>query len=551
MPRTTSRGPKERTLYYGDCLEVMQAWGDACVDLVYLDPPFNSNADYSVLFGRKNGTPAQVAAFTDTWKWDAVASERVARIVGAAARPEHRVVSALESLLGPSGMLAYLSYMAERLAEVRRVLKPTGSVLLHCDPTASHYLKLIMDALFGAKQFRNEIVWKRTHSKKGSRKLGAVHDIVLFYGAGEMTKFNHVYSEHDENYIRKYYRLEDEHGRYQPVALTGPGIRHGISGKAWRGINPTKQRRNWGVPDAFPAHSPKPEGWDGWNSHQKLDHLDAVGLIHWPDKTGGMPRFKRYLSTSKGAVLTDVITDVPPLSAQAKERLGYPTQKPVALLERLVAMASNPGDLVLDPFCGCGTTVMAAQKLGRRWAGIDISSFACHLVRDERLKPLGVDAHIEGVPADVESAQTLCDASPRAFETWALQGIPGIAPNQRAGGDRGIDGRGLTHDRKLVLAQVAGGRSFSMSKLRDFIHVVEREKAAIGVYVTLRRNVSAGGRAEAARLGRTKVGGETYPRIMFWSVEERFERGGREGPKLPPMRDPYTGETKRQRELAL
>ena len=217
---------------------------------------------------------------------------------------------------------------------------------------------------------------------------------------------------------------------------------------------------------------------------------------------------------------------------------------------RLVAMASNPGDLVLDPFCGCGTTVVAAQKLGRRWAGIDISSFACHLVRDERLKPLGVDAHIEGVPADVESAQELCDASPRAFETWALQGIPGIAPNQRAGGDRGIDGRGLTHDRKLVLAQVAGGR-FSMSKLRDFMHVVEREKAAIGVYVTLRRNVSAGGRAEAARLGRTKVGGESYPRVMFWSVEDRFERGGREGPNLPPMRDPYTGETKRQQELAL
>ena len=301
----------------------------------------------------------------------------------------------------------------------------------------------------------------------------------------------------------------------------------------------------------FPGARAEAGAWDEWDAHQKLDHLDAVGLIQWPEMTGGMPRFKRYLSTSKGAMLTDVITDVPPLSAQAKERLGYPTQKPVALLERLVAMASDPGDLVLDPFCGCGTTVVAAQTLGRRWAGIDISSFAWHLVRDERLKPLGVEAHIEGVPSDVTSAQTLCDASPRAFETWALQGISGIAPNQRAGGDRGIDGRGLTHDRKLVLAQVAGGRAFSMSKLRDFIHVVEREKAAIGVYVTLRKNVSAGGRAEAARLGRTKVGGETYPRVMFWSVEERFERNGRGGPNLPPMRDPYTGETKRQRKLAL
>ena len=173
------------------------------------------------------------------------------------------------------------------------------------------------------------------------------------------------------------------------------------------------------------------------------------------------------------------------------------------------------------------------------------------MVRDERLKPLGVDAHIEGVPADVESAQTLCDASPRAFETWALQGIPGIAPNQRAGGDRGIDGRGLTHDRKLVLAQVAGGRQFSMSKLRDFIHVVEREKAAIGLYVTLRRNVSTGGRAEAARLGRSQVGAESYPRMIFWSTEERFERAGREGPNPPAMRHPYTGEAKLQRGLTL
>lgn len=172
----------------------------------------------------------------------------------------------------------------------------------------------------------------------------------------------------------------------------------------------------------------------------------------------------------------------------------------------------------MDPFCGCGTTVVAAQRLGRRWAGIGISSFTCHLVPDERLKPLGVEAHIEGVPADVESTQTLCDASPRAFETWALQGIPGIAPNERTGGDRGIGGRGLTHDRNLVLAQVAGGRSFSMAKLRDFIHVVEREKAAIGVYVTLRNNVSAVGRVEAAHLGRTRVGAE------------RAIRGGYSGP---------------------
>ena len=214
-----------------DCLEVMQAWGDACVDLVYLDPPFNSNADYSVLFGRKNGTPAQVAAFTDTWKWDAVASERVARIVGAAARPEHRVVSALESLLGPSGMLAYLSYMAERLAEVRRVLKSTGSVLLHCDPTASHYLKLIMDALFGARQFRNEIIWKRSSAHndtaQGGRRMGRIHDVVLYYSKSDQWTWNPQYTEYERSYIERSYRHIEPKRRTEtlPVGPTYHGAR--------------------------------------------------------------------------------------------------------------------------------------------------------------------------------------------------------------------------------------------------------------------------------------------------------------------------------------
>ena len=338
--------------------------------------------------------------------------------------PAYAVITGLHAIIGETGMLAYLSYMAERLVECHRPLRDTGSLLLHCDPTASHYLKLVLDATFGPKDFRNEIVWKRTSSKKGGRKLGEVHDIILFYAKTDANRFHHVYTEHDQEYVRKFYRHEDKHGEFQVGDLTAAGTRHGLSGKPWREIDPGARGRHWGTPGAFPAHAPRPSEWDDWNSHQKLDHLDAAGLIYWPP-TGGVPRFKRYLSTSPGAALTNVITDVPPLSAKANEKLGYPTQKPQKLLERLIETATNPGDLVLDPFCGCGTTAAAVRALGRNFAGVDISAFAIELVRTRRLKDDSVP--VNGIPTDLEAARTLHRADPFAFERWAISRDPGPA----------------------------------------------------------------------------------------------------------------------------
>ena len=229
--------------------------------------------------------------------------------------------------------------------------------------------------------FRNEIVWKRTSSKSGSRKFAVVHDVLLFYAASNKNTFNLVYGDHDPEYIRKFYRYEDKHGRYRVGDLTASGIRNGDSGQPWRGIDVTAKGNHWRGPGTFPAHVEKPANWDAMKTREKLDFLDAAGLIHWPKKEKGVPGFKRYLSTSPGAAMTGMVLDIPPLSAQAKERLGYPTQKPLALLERLIKASSNPDEVVFDPFCGCATACVAAEKLNRQWAGVDLSPLAAELVK--------------------------------------------------------------------------------------------------------------------------------------------------------------------------
>ena len=279
------------------------------------------------------------------------------------------------------GMKSYLVMMADRLVELHRILKPTGSLYLHCNPTAGHYLKLLMDSVFGASNFRNDITWKRTSSAaRGTRKFAAIHDTILFYTVSNSVFTNPVYIDYDPEYIAKFYRRTDEYGPYRTGDLTAAGVRDGDSGNPWRGCDPSEKGRHWAAPDAFPQHIQRPENWMEMTSRQKLDRLDALGLIYWPPK-GKVPAFKRYFSTSPGQPMTDMVLDVPPLSYAAKERLGYPTQKPLALLERIISASSNEGDVVLDPFCGCATTLIAAERLGRRWAGIDISPKAVDLVR--------------------------------------------------------------------------------------------------------------------------------------------------------------------------
>ena len=369
-----------RTIWTGDNLDILRGLNSECVDLIYLDPPFNSNKNYSAPVGSK----AAGAAFKDTW----TLSDLDVAWMGIIA-DQH---PAMYQSLGAAGLThgkatqSYLCMMAVRLLELRRVLKPTGSIYLHCDPTASHYLKALMDAIFGHQNFRNEIVWRRTSAHGRAKRWGPIHDTLLFYSAGANYTWNRTFQEYDDDYLERFFRHEDARGRYRVDNLTGPGTRTGGSGQPWRGIDPSDIGRHWEVPPdrTIPRDFVHPPGYADMSVQERLDVLDAAGFIYWPQK-GMMPAYKRYLSAALGAPIQDIIRDIPPIGSGGKERLGYPTQKPLALLERIVKASSNDGDVVLDPFCGCATALIAAEKLERKWVGIDLSHRAVDLIHD-RLK---------------------------------------------------------------------------------------------------------------------------------------------------------------------
>ena len=380
---------KDRTLWTGDNLYVLRGLNSETVDLIYLDPPFNSNRDYAAPIGSE----AAGAAFKDTWTLSDVDLAWHGEI--AEANPAlYRVIDAARQAHG-KGMQSYLIMMAVRLLEMKRVLKPTGSVYLHCDPTASHYLKLVMDTVFGAGNFQNEIVWKRTAGRSDAKRFGRVHDVLLFY-AGPGATWNRQYVAHDPAYVARAYRNEDERGRWRSADLTASGQRPKESGQPWRGVDPGKVGRHWNTPvqggmNQFIIHRGLIPGWpDAYPGvHARLDALDAAGLIHWP-KGGSMPSLKRYLESTTGTAVEDVFTGIGKLEATAKEKVGYPTQKPSALLERIIKASSNEGDVVLDPFCGCATALVASEKLGRQWIGIDLSVKAQELIRTRMRKELGL-----------------------------------------------------------------------------------------------------------------------------------------------------------------
>ena len=545
------------TLYYGDCLEWLPRFPPESVDLIYLDPPFNSNTNYNLLFGngqpKRGGRTAQVRAFDDTWRWDDAAAKRVDRLSRAAGHPAHKAVAGLRVLVGDGGMLAYLSYMAERLAAMRHVLKPTGSIYLHCDPTASHGLKLVMDTIFGAGNFRNEIVWRRSNAhNKLSRQYGPIHDVILFYAAGDRSTFHPGRRLYTKTYIRDAFRHRDERGRYQTNVLTGPGKRRGDSGKPWRGYDPTERGRHWAIPQAL--KEALPEEYRTTGTLELLDALASQGEL--VISRNGVPRYKQRMGQGvqyqdiwayqpgTGGTLhgddTEIDRDVKWLDAES-ERLGYPTQKPVGLLERIIESSTNPDDVILDPFCGCGTAVVAAHKLNRRWAGIDISPFAIDLIREKRFPEFHVPT--EGYPYDLAGAAKLAREQPFKFEKWAVTRVPGLAPNDRQVGDGGIDGVGYLLAKPdngttgQVLAQVKGGK-YRLGQLRDFLGVMEREQAAIGVYTTVEPIRAAGAHAEAARRGNLRLGATEYPRAQLWSMRDYFDD---RMPLLPALADPYTG----------
>jgi site-specific DNA-methyltransferase (adenine-specific) len=520
------------TLYYGDNLDILRRYlKDETVDLVYLDPPFKSDQNYNVLFQEKNGTAAaaQIQAFEDTWHWNVDAEKTYAELITQPGKVSE-VMQAFMTFLGRNDMMAYLTMMASRLVELRRVLKPTGSLYLHCDPTASHYLKLLLDAIFGKENFLNEIIWKRTSAHGSARRWGPIHDAILFVSKSDHFTWNRTFQNYDADYIEGFYKQEDEQGRYQLVDLTGAGKRSGDSGEPWKGINPTEKGRHWAVPNFVLEKLSYKRKIARMTSQEKLDVLEKHGMIQWP-AAGGVPRYKRYLSESEGVPIQDVITDVRPISSHAKERLGYPTQKPVTLLERILKASSNPGDAVLDPFCGCGTTIEAAEKLGREWIGIDVTQLAITLIKKRLRDHFGkkVAFKVIGEPVTPAEAAKLADEDKFQFQCWAL-GLVNARPEEpKKGADKGIDGKILFRDDpkatkpEQIILQVKGGKT-GVKDVRDLRGVLDREKAAIGVLISLQpptREMET----EAASAGfyEHKITKRKYPRLQLRTVKELME----------------------------
>ena len=530
------------TLYYGDNLDIMRRYlKDETVDLVYLDPPFNSAANYNAFFQEKDGTSAasQIQAFEDTWSWNLESEAAYKELTGQPGKVSE-VMQAFRTFLGPNDMMAYLAMMAPRLVELRRVLKPTGSLYLHCDPTASHYLKLLLDAIFGKDKFRNEIIWKRTSAHSAARRWGDIHDCILFYSKCDQYRWNEVIIPHSSEYTARYRNQDADGRRWADDNLTGPGVRHGDSGAIWRGFNPTSRGVHWKV------NLKAVEGLVGaaeakeLSTTKKLDLLDKHDFIHWPQtrggQSGGFPRFKRYLS--EGGMLQDIISDIPPINSQAAERLGYPTQKPLALLERIIAASSNPHDVVLDPFCGCGTTVDAAQRLDRRWIGIDITQLATSLIKHRLREAHGGRIKIEtiGEPTTPNEAATLAAQDKYQFQWWAL-GLVGARPvEQKKGADHGIDGKIVFRDDpravkpEAIIIQVKGGKS-GVEQVRDLRGVLDREKAAIGILITLQPPTKPMV-TEAASAGfyTHQLNGQQYPKLQLRTVKELMDGQGIERP---------------------
>jgi DNA modification methylase len=508
----------ENTLYFGDNLDILRAYiSDESVDLVYLDPPFNSNRSYNVLFRDERGeAPASIKAFEDTWNWAGAAPTYFETIE----RPEtpdrvRRALVALRDILGSSEMMAYLVMMTPRLIELHRALRPTGSLYLHCDSSASHYLKIILDTIFAPMNFRNEIIWKRStahsDSKQGRRQFGRLHDILLFYTKSEKWTWNPLYVPYDAAYIRSHYNLVERGTgrRYRLDNITGPG-------GAAKG-NP--QYEVMGVTRYWRY------------SRAKMDALIEQGRVV-QSRPGAVPAYKRYLDEMPGAEVSSVWTDIDPLNSQAQERLGYPTQKPLTLLERIVLASSNPGDVVLDPFCGCGTAIDAAHELDRTWVGIDITHLAINLIKGRLLDryrlQAGQDYVVIGEPKDEGSARELASQDREQFEYWAL-GLIGAYPwegKQQKGADRGRDGKLIFRDSEKRIPQygvvsVKSGKNISSRDVRDLVGTVAREKAAIGVFITLekptREMLKEAADAEPYAAPFT---GELIPRIQMLTVAD-------------------------------
>ena len=545
-------------LYFGDNLHVLREHvGNESVDLVYLDPPFNSKRDYNLLFKTPRGheSDAQITAFEDSWHWGEQAEREYAEILRQPNTDVAELMPALRAFLGENDMMAYLVMMANRLLELHRVLKPTGSLYLHCDPTASHYLKIVLDGVFGKENYRNEIVWKRrvgfSSAVHESRRFGTCTDTIFFYAKSGEAGFNPQYNVDDpdyQQYIEERFTMVDETGRrFQPTSLVNPAPRPNLKYE-------------------YKGYAPPENGW--MISREKMEEWDREGRIYFPKEPTGRLRRKSYADELRGMPIQNLWTDIPEINSRADERLGYPTQKPLALLERIIEASSNPGDVVLDPFCGCGTAVHAAQKLERRWIGIDITHLAIALIEKRlkdafpylnRVKPdkaaavaPGVGAISEpdapeymqqfeviGTPEDLGGARDLATRDKYQFQWWACS-LVNAQPYQgkKKGADGGIDGLIFFQDdkgaAKKIVVSVKGGEHVNVAMVRDLAHVVAREKAELGLFVTL-AEPSKPMETEAVKEGfyTSPATGAEFPKIQILTIKGLLD--GSERARYPDL----------------
>jgi len=520
-------------LLFGDNLGWLRdtkIFPDESIDLVYLDPPFNSNADYNVLFKETSGevSQAQFHAFTDTWSW-ADAAKTFNEFLDTC--PNMAVVElmrALHSFLKTSPMMAYLAMMAPRLVEMHRVLKSTGGLYLHCDPTASHFLKIVLDGIFGSKHFVNEIIWKRTSAHNDPGRCGRIHDVLLFYSKGDTYTWNVVYTPYTQDYIDQEFRPDETGKLVKYENLTAPSHGGNTGRDNWRGTTPPPSRM-----------------WS--KSLEKREELFAAGRIKTtPDGKPIMRGLKTYLEDLPGVPLQSIWSDIPRVGNTSKERLGYDTQKPQALLERILSASSNSGDLVLDPFCGCGTTVHATQKLGRQWIGIDVTYLAINLIKRRLKDAFGDTVQFEemGQPVDFESAKRLAEIDKFQFQHWALSLVSArpLKEGDGKGADRGVDGLLYFYEgkdqREKILVQVKGG-GVKRGDVATLLGDVGNQKAVGGVLVTLEPPTKPMRKeaVEAGRYASKTWDDKDYPKIQILTVKGLLS--GKERLEAPPQVNPF------------
>jgi DNA modification methylase len=535
-------------LFYGDNLEILRRHiRDKTIDLIYLDPPFKSNQVYNILYAEQNGTSAaaQIKAFEDTWHWDMVAASAFQEVVTIGGKVS-QAMQAFRTFLGQNDMMAYLAMMAPRLLELKRVLKDSGSIYLHCDPTASHYLKMLMDSIFSPENFRNEIIWRRTGAHGAQQSYGPIHDTILFYTKSNDYYFKVIKHPYMMGHVESRYTKDEKTGKMKFTTggniLTGSGATKGESGMPWRGFDPSAKGRHWAIPGYLTEQMP--QSFTKLGVLAKLDALYEASLIEikegaeWPTPV-------RYLEAEDGHPLQDIWAyqpytegtvygmdegidhDVAWLGTTDPERLGYQTQKPLGILERIIHTSCPENGVVLDPFCGCGTTILAAEKLKRRWFGIDITHLAIALIKHRLSFFVKSDTyHVVGEPTSLPDAEALARDDPYQFQYWAL-GLVGARPtDEKKGADKGIDGRlyffldKKTSKTEQIIFSVKSGH-VNASQVRDLRGVVEREKAAIGVFITF-QEPTAPMRSEAASAGfyiASELGSKKYPRIQIMTIE--------------------------------